>query len=210
MGRIAIIRKDFYRARDELRIVTNDAAAFPDAWLALGFVYRQLERRDEEIETYRAGLLKMRDEEDAIQLYFSLGAAYEQDGEVDSAVAVFEDLLKHHPDHSPSLNYLGYTLADRGERLEHARELIERAVEMQPQNAAYLDSYGWVCYRLGLFDEAIEHLSAAASLDSDPVIYDHLGDAYKAKGDNDKAREWWEKAIEQKPDDKSILIKLGL
>ena len=210
LGRIAILKEDYYRARDELLMVTRDAPSFPDAWMGLGFVYRKLGKQDEEIETFRAALTKMRDESDAVKLYFSLGTAYEQAGQIDSAVAVFEELLDHHPDHSPTLNYLGYTLADRGERLEYARDLIAKAVEMQPQNAAYLDSYGWVYFRLGDYQKAVRYLSEAASLDSDPVIYDHLGDAYHAIGETEKAREWWEKALEQLPDDEAIARKLEL
>jgi len=209
LGRLAILTQDFNRARDELTIVTRDASTLPDAWLGLGFSYRQLGQPEEEINTYQAGLLCMREEPAAIQLYFALGAAFEQSGQVDSAISAFEEILEHDSDHAASLNYLGYTLADRGIRLEYARELLERAVAMQPNNAAFLDSYGWVFYRLGDFDAAVRYLSMAAELDSDPVIYDHFGDALHARGETERAREWWQKALEQQPDNESIREKLS-
>jgi len=209
LGRLAIITKDYKRARDELTIVTRDASNLQDAWLGLGFSYRQLGQPEEEIKTYQTGLLNMREESAAIQLYFALGAAFEQNGQIDSAISTFEEILEHDSDHAATLNYLGYTLADRGIRLEYARELLERAVAMQPNNAAFLDSYGWIFYRLGDFDSAIRYLSSAAELDSDPVIYDHFGDALNARGETERAREWWQKALEQQPENKSIIEKLS-
>ena len=78
-----------------------------------------------------------------------------------------------------------------------------------PENAAFLDSYGWVFYRQGKYKKAVEYLKKAVSLDSDPVIFDHLGDAYKAKGDTAQARTWWQKALELSPEDEAIKQKLN-
>jgi tetratricopeptide (TPR) repeat protein len=209
LGRAAILEHDYERAKGEMLEVTRGAASLPDGWLALGFIYRQLGQPEREIDTYRDALNHMQEEQAGVQLYFALGAAFEQAGMVDSAVAAFEEILEHNPDHAPSLNYLGYTLADRGTHLDYARELIARAVELQPNNPAYLDSYGWVYYRLGDYQEAVKYLEAAAELDSDPVIYDHLGDALHAIGETDRAREWWQKALEQQPNNETIQAKLN-
>jgi tetratricopeptide (TPR) repeat protein len=209
LGRLAILNEDFSRARDELTLVTKHASNFPDGWMALGFCYRQLDQPEEEIATYQAGLLQMREEQDAIQIYFALGAAFEQSDQVDSAISAFEEILDHDPDHAASLNYLGYLLADKGIQLEYARELLERAVSLQPNNAAFLDSYGWVFYRLGDYDAAVQYLSSAVELDSDPVIYDHFGDALHARGETDRAREWWQRALDQQPENESIREKLS-
>ena len=208
LGRVAALQQDFYRARDEFQLVTQRADSLVDGWLGLGFAYRRLNQPDREIQTYQDGLVRMRSEPSAIQIYFALGAAFEQDGSVDSAVATFEEILKHDPDHAQTLNYLGYLLADRGIRLEYARDLLDRVVKMEPNNAAYLDSYGWVFFRLGQYQEAVRYLKMAAELGTDRVIYDHLGDAYQAIGETDRAREWWQKALDQKPDDETIKKKL--
>ncbi|MCH7947088.1 MAG: hypothetical protein IIC66_04745, partial [candidate division Zixibacteria bacterium] len=108
-----------------------------------------------------------------------------------------------------SLNFLGYMLADNDNKLEYAKELIEKALELSPENAAYIDSYGWVMFRLGKYNDAVEYLSKAVSLQSDPVIYDHLGDAYNASGNSGDARIWWQKALELEPDNDIIREKLN-
>ena len=209
LGRIASLQQDFYRARDEFQLVTQRADSLSDGWLGLGFAYRRLNQPEREIQTYQDGLLRMRNEPSAIQLYFALGAAFEQDGSVDSAVATFEEILKHDPDHAQTLNYLGYLLADRGIRLEYARDLLERVVKMEPNNAAYLDSYGWVFFRLGKYKEAVRYLKMAAELGNDGVIYDHLGDAYQVTGETDRAREWWQRALDLQPDNETIRQKMS-
>lgn len=209
LGRIAGRSEDWERARDEFIILTQLADTSYESWTDLGFVYRQLEQPDKEIETYLTGLTHMRDEPSAISLSFALGAAYEQAGRIEEAVMTFEEIIAHDPEHAPSLNYLGYMLADRGEQLEYALELIAHAVELAPDNPAYLDSYGWIHYRLGNYLEALAYLRRAVELDSDPIMFDHLGDTHRALGQMDEAREWWLKALEQEPDNERIKEKLG-
>jgi tetratricopeptide (TPR) repeat protein len=74
--------------------------------------------------------------------------------------------------------------------------MIQKAVEGDPENAAYRDSLGWALYRLGRIDEAVPELEKAASDEPDPVILDHLGDAYQAAGEPDKAKDAWNRAVE--------------
>ena len=100
------------------------------------------------------------------------------------------------------MNYLGYLDAEAGEHLEEARALIERALELDPENGAYLDSLGWVYFKMGRLDEAVAHLErAAALLDTDAVIFDHLGEAYFKRRDPEQARRNWERALELSPTD---------
>ena len=100
------------------------------------------------------------------------------------------------PDDGRTLNYLGYMWADRGENLDQALELIQRAVALEPNNGAYVDSLGWVYYRLGRYSEARHHLEEAARLmPSDATILEHLGDLYVALEIPDKARETYRRAL---------------
>jgi tetratricopeptide (TPR) repeat protein len=198
------------RARDEFIVLTQLADSVYESWLDLGFAYRQLGQQNKEIETYQTGISHMRDDAGRSRLLFALGAAYERYTMIPEAVATFEEVIAANPDYDQALNYLGYMLADRGERLSYARDLLERAVALSPDNAAYLDSYGWVFYRLGDYEEALVYLKKAVNLDSDPVIFDHLGDVYKAVGNIDQARTWWQKALEMDPDNEEIKEKLGL
>jgi tetratricopeptide (TPR) repeat protein len=208
LGRIAYRREDFSRAREQFQIVTQLADTVYESWLDLGVAYRRLGQPEQEIQTYLTGLDHMRDEPSRLRLMFALGAAYERQGRIDESISTFEEIIARDPDYAQALNYLGYMLADRGMRLEYAHDLIERAVHLAPDNAAFLDSYGWVFYRLGEYEEALVHLKKAVELDDDPVIFDHLGDVYQAVGDLEQARAWWRKALQMDPDNEQIKQKL--
>lgn len=106
------------------------------------------------------------------------------------------------------LNYLGYTWVDRGENLEQAFKLIQRAVSLSPASGHIVDSLGWAYYRLGRYDLAVEHLEKAVSLaGGDPTINDHLGDAYWRAGRHLEAGFQWKHALELEPDEtKKALI----
>ncbi len=118
-----------------------------------------------------------------INVLFQLGAAYERAGQVDKSESVFLDLLSKAPDHASSLNYLGYMWADRGVNLEKAEEMIAEAVRQQPRNGAFVDSLGWVYFRLGKLELAKKHMVDAATLmPRDPTVRLHLGDVYLALG----------------------------
>lgn len=209
LGRIAAIQEDYETARDEFMLLVLLADSLQQSWMDLAFAYRRLEDTANELTAYRTGVEHMPDEESAINLLFALGAAQDRHGQLDSAVATFEEILDHEPNHAQSLNYLGYTLADKNLQLDYALELIEKANSLQPENAAFLDSYGWVYYRLGDYDSALRYLKAASELDNDPVILDHLGDAYFALGKVAQARQSWQKALEQLPDNDAIKEKLN-
>lgn len=121
-------------------------------------------------------------------LLFRLGVAYERTGQLQPAIEAFERTLAMAPDFAPALNYLGYLWIDRGENLERAVRLVERAVRLEPDNGAYVDSLGWGYFRLGHFDRAVDLLERASRLSpGDPTILEHLGDALRALGKEDRA-----------------------
>ncbi len=109
-----------------------------------------------------------------------LGGCRERAGNIDGAISAGREALAIAPDWAPALNFLGYVLADHERELPEARRLIERAIAQDPENGAYVDSYGWVLYRLGRHVEAREQLEKAVSLTGgDPVVREHLGDVYR-------------------------------
>jgi tetratricopeptide (TPR) repeat protein len=129
--------------------------------------------------------------------HFLLGAAYERTGKREQAVAEFRQLLGVDPEYHAALNYLGYMFAERGENLEEARKLVEKAVALEPDNGAYVDSLGWVYYRLGRFDDALATLQRATRLETaDGTVQEHLGDVYGAMGKRDRAGEAYRRALE--------------
>jgi tetratricopeptide (TPR) repeat protein len=125
-----------------------------------------------------------------------LGGCRERAGNVDGAVSAGRDALRIAPDWPPALNFVGYVLADHDRELPEARKLIERALERDPENGAYVDSYGWVLYRQGDLTGARMHLERAVRLtDGDPVVREHLGDVYRDLKLPDLAREQYRLSV---------------
>jgi len=97
-----------------------------------------------------------------------------------------------------ALNYLGYMLADRGTRLDEALGYIRRAVALEPQNGAYLDSLGWAYYKMGNYELAEENLRRASERTADdPTIHEHLADLYQKTGRLKLAATYWERSLEE-------------
>ena len=132
---------------------------------------------------------------DSELLMFRLASVYERQEKIPDAEAEFKRILESNPDHAGVLNYLGYMWADRGIRLHEALEYIRKATEMDPYNGAYLDSLGWVYFKLHRLDEAEVNLKRAARLTEDPTIFDHLGDLYIELGQLEIALEYYERGI---------------
>ena len=116
-------------------------------------------------------------------VFFSCKGRCTSGKDYDKAENAFREVLRLNPDNSSAMNYLGYMFADRNIRLEEALKLVNKALELEPHNGAYLDSLGWVYYRLDKLDEAVDNLKQAAQkVSRDPVVHDHLGDVYFRQG----------------------------
>ncbi len=128
---------------------------------------------------------------------FQLGALLEQQGRYEEAEAEFRRVIEAVPNHDLALNYLGYMLADRNDRLGESRDLIQRALDQDPYNGSYLDSLGWVQFRMGDVAEAEPNLlRAQRCMPRNSVVLDHLGDLYRAKGEPGQAVRFWKLALE--------------
>ena len=134
-----------------------------------------------------------RDEE----LLYALGTVLERSGATGEALARMRQLLEVNPRNAAALNFIGYTLADHGEQLEEAERLVRRALALQPDSGAYLDSLGWVQFRRGDVTRAAGTLERAAELEPDePTILEHLGDAYGGASRRDDAVGAYRRALE--------------
>ena len=112
------------------------------------------------------------------------------------AEAAFRQVLARDPDNAPALNYLGYMLADRGERLDESVTLIKKALDVDPDNGSYLDSLGWAYYKGAKLDLAEMNLKRAADqLRTNSVIQDHYGDVLVKLGRYDEAVAAWTRAL---------------
>ncbi len=113
-------------------------------------------------------------------------------------------ILSTQPDHIDSLNALGYTLADKTDRLDEAKSYIERALSMNPNSPAILDSMGWVEFRLGNLPAARRFLEQAAELSADPEIASHLGEVLWMMGETDRAKAVFNAGNKEEPDNRFI------
>ncbi len=169
----------------------------------------------EQMITAQGNLLReMGDEQAALNLYddalaispdsepliYARAFLYEDMDRVEDALRELRALVKQKPDDATALNALGYTLADRTDRYREAHRYIRRALELDPRNAAIIDSMGWVQYRLGRHQSALAHLREAYDLVQDVEIAAHLGEVLWISGDRDEAMAILEDALASNPD----------
>ena len=166
-----------------------------DSILSAATLYQRLDRYPDAVRLLEGFLQDL--DSPPVRTLFLLGASYERSGQHDPAVAAFRRALAQQPDFPEALNYLGYMWAERGENLEEALSMIQKAVKVDPDNGAYVDSLGWVFFQLGRHDEALAQLQRAARLvPGDGTVLEHLGDAFLAVGQVDEAREAYLQALE--------------
>ncbi len=145
---------------------------------------------------------------DAFDLRLNRVFFYERTGKEDLAVRELRAMLVERPGDAQLQNALGYTLADQQRNLDEARSLIVAALAQSPDNPATLDSMGWLLYREGKYDEALEYLQRSARSASDPEIDLHIGEVQWAMGDQAAARKTWSAALERAPEDDRLRKRL--
>ena len=170
----------------------------PEAFLDVVEALHRADRFEETIPALRDFIA---DRPESTPGRFLLAAAQERAGRRGEAEETLSALVADQPDFHPALNYLGYMWIEEGENLDRAMELVDRAVKLDPDNGAYIDSLGWGYYQLGRYEDAREALERAARLVQDPTVYEHLGDVYAALGRPEEARRAYRRAVELEADD---------
>lgn len=181
------------------------AAAYPRAaqpHARLGDMFRARSRWEEAAAAYDEAIRRVPEPTAAHwPLFYSRGIALERAGRWPAAEADFRRALELSPDQPYVLNYLGYTWVERGEHLQEARRMLERAVALRPQDGNIADSLGWALYKLGDLQGAIRWLERAVELEPrNSVINDHLGDAYWRAGRQREAQFQWRRALALGPE----------
>jgi len=183
-GRDARARDKYQRAAETLgkQVLARGAA-----------VFAELDRPQVGESMLRAWVA---DEPDSPRARFHLGAFLEQEGRFDAALAELDRSLEIDPGSAEVLNYVGYSLADRDRDLPRALDLVERALTVEPYKGEFLDSLGWVYYRMGRYDDARRALERATrELPNDPTILEHLGDVHVRLDAPERAIEYWQRAL---------------
>ncbi len=175
-----------------------------DVHISTGDLQRQLSEYGEAADAYTKAIEIFGDPRpEHWFVYYTRGIAYERMGEWPKAEADFRQALDLNPDQPQVLNYLGYSLVEMNAKLDEATDMIERAVAARPDSGYIVDSLGWVLFRTGKFEDAVVHLERAAEIEAvDPIVNDHLGDAYWAVGRKVEATFQWNRALSFDPVEK--------
>jgi tetratricopeptide (TPR) repeat protein len=183
----------------ELRSMAADRPNRAQPLFELGDLLRSKSRFGEAVDAYDAAIARLPGgdiEPRQWTVLYSRAIALERSGQWARAEADLKRALELQPDQPLVLNYLGYSWIDRGEHLDEALKMVERAVQLRPNDGYIVDSLGWAHYRLGDYAKAAEVLERAVEMKpQDPTINDHLGDAYWQSGRQAEAKAQWRRAL---------------
>jgi len=184
--------KEARRQLAELREQPNDLAV-EESWLAEARILREENRREDAMTVLDDALEQL---PDSVSLLYTRSLLAAELGWIDVAERDLREVLSQQPENAAALNALGYTLADQTERYDEAEALIRQAYILQPNEPSIVDSMGWIAYRQGRNDEALQHLRRAWTLDRNPEIAAHLGEVLWMTGRTDEARSIWREAMQ--------------
>lgn len=167
-----------------------------EIYLAMADIYQKSKNFGEATRVLNEAEKLSQSKEEKSAVLFMRGALQEREKKFDAAEKTFRQVLDMDASNASAMNYLGYMLADRGERLTEAQRLISKALEIEPNNYAFLDSMGWVYYRMNKLDLAEQQLTHSLQINrKDPTILDHLGDVYFKEGKIKEAVAQWQSSL---------------
>jgi tetratricopeptide (TPR) repeat protein len=193
-------------AISQLQQMAKERTDDSEPFIRLGDLFRAKKRFQDSVDSYSGAIKRISTlSKSHWSLLYARGIAYERSKQWEEAENDFLKALELSPEQPFVLNYLGYSWVDQGKNLERAKGMIERAVQLRPNDGYIVDSLGWVLYKIGEYDAAAEKLERAVILrPDDPTINDHLGDAYWRVGRFLEARFQWRRALSLEPEKKDI------
>ena len=186
----------------------------PQITYSLAIALSTAKRYSDALPVYEAALQEAKaDQEELLDgnFYFNYGATAEQAGLVDKAAALLKRSIELDPSKAAqAYNYLGFMWVDRNMNLDEAGLMIKKALEIEPDNGAYIDSLGWFYFKKGDYPRALSELLHAADLINppDPVVYEHIGDTYKSLGNTAQALTYWQKGLTLDPGNQALTTKI--
>ena len=156
----------------------------------------EAKRAEDAYQALQQGLEKLPDHPD---LLYAAGMMAEKIGKLEVFEQLIRKLIQIKPDHAHAYNVLGYSLLERNERIPEAVELVEKALQLAPDDPAIMDSVGWGYYRSGRLNESMDMLRRAFTNNPDPEIAAHLGEVLWMRGDKDEARKIWQDSFKSHP-----------
>lgn len=193
-------------AISQLQKMADERVDQSEPFIRLGDLFRAKKKYLDSVDSYSGAIKRIGSlSKSHWSLLYARGIAYERSKQWQNAENDFLRALELSPEQPFVLNYLGYSWVDQGKNLDRAKGMIERAVQLRPNDGYIVDSLGWVLYKIGEYDGAARKLERAVILrPEDPTINDHLGDAYWRVGRFHEARFQWNRALSLEPEKKDI------
>jgi tetratricopeptide (TPR) repeat protein len=188
--------------------------AIPQITYSLAIALASAKRYSDALPVFEAALQEAKAREEELldgNFYFNYGATAEQAGLVDKAATLLKRSIELDPSKAAqAYNYLGFMWVDRNMNLDEAGIMIKKALDIEPENGAFLDSLGWYYFRKGDYARALTELLHAADLINppDPIVYEHIGDTYKALGNTALALTYWQKGLTLDPKSQALASKI--
>jgi tetratricopeptide (TPR) repeat protein len=177
-----------------------------------GLANQYLDRYEKAEKSYRKAIRFSGDNTKLeAQLYSSLGEVYHKMKKIKEMDEAFEESLKIEPDNAFTLNNYAYYLSLRKSQLEKAKQMSRKSLDLQGQNGSFLDTYAWICFQLGQYQEAINFQEKALNFEKDDktTIYEHYGDILFKMGNTAKALEYWQKSKDAGNASKTLIKKIA-
>jgi tetratricopeptide (TPR) repeat protein len=206
--------KDSERATKVLVEARQRFPGVPEFSYFLAIAMREAKHPQQAIVMFEEALNEAQQANDEVlnaRFYFDYGAAADQAGFYDKAADLFRKSISLDPANSAeAYNYVAFMWAEHNLHLDEAEDMVGRALQFDPNNGAYLDTLGWIHYRKGKFEDAVNELLRAAQnlTRPDPIVLEHIGDAYAKLNRGPQALEFWQKAMALSPENKLLADKI--
>jgi tetratricopeptide (TPR) repeat protein len=213
VGRLYLAKEDFQNA---IKYLERSRSFFSDDLFLLyylGFAYSRLGDSEKAISLFDEVLKGNPAKEIKIDIVGQLGLIYDGMKNYQKSDSLYEEGLKLDSSNHLLLNNYSYSLSERGLQLERSERMSKEALEKEPENSSYLDTYGWILYRMGKYEDAEIYLKKAVGLrdaqgENGAVLIDHLGDIYFKLGDKEKANSCWKRSLEMNPNNNDVKEKI--
>jgi len=202
--RKGILEKVIQNYKDALKIKSNDYVLL----VLISATYTAMKNNTEAL-VFSKKAYEISPEDPAVN--YQLGVIYYLLKQSDDSVKYLKQTIKSNPKHAPAMNLLAYIYAEKGTDLDEALKLINNALELEPDNGAFLDTLGWIFLKKGMPDHAITEITKALkTIKDDATIYEHLGDAYSKRGNKNEAIKNWKRSLELNPENKGLKEKISI
>ncbi len=206
VGSLYFEKGEFQRLVDAMEQAKRALPRDSRVYFLLGLAYSRLEKNDQAVTALRRSLELKPDDMNALStLALTLDGLHRYQ-ESDS---LYERALKIDPNSHLIMNNFGYSLAERGLQLDRALEMSLKAIAAEPKNPSYLDTVGWVYFKLGKYEEARDYVAKALAGEASATVFEHMGDILFKLGKKDGAEQYWKQALEKNTNNQVLRDKIA-